>query len=69
MVAIYRRCGKIGRIEMTRASELARDLEEIRRLVHEAAETDRILPILDAVIGMFITQSDLERDARPSNDS
>ena len=54
---------------MTRASELARDLEEIRRLVHEAAETDRILPILDAVIGLLITRSDLERDARPSNDS
>ena len=43
------------------ASDLVKDLEEIRRLVHEAAETDRILPILDAVIGLLITQSDLER--------
>lgn len=41
-------------------SDLIRDLEEIRGLV-KSGETDRILPILDAVIGLLITQSDLER--------
>ena len=41
-------------------SDLIRDLEKIRGLV-KSGETDRILPILDAVIGLIITQSDLER--------
>ena len=41
-------------------SDLIRDLEEIRGLI-KSGEKDRILPILDAVIGLIITQSDLER--------
>jgi hypothetical protein len=42
------------------ASDLVKDLESIRGLV-KSGETDRILPILDAVIGLLITRSDLER--------
>lgn len=42
------------------ASDLIRDLEEIRGLV-KSGETLHILPILDAVIGLLITRSDLER--------
>ena len=42
-------------------SDLIRDLEEIRGLIKSGGEKDRILPILDAVIGVIITRSDLER--------
>ena len=42
------------------ASDLVKDLEEIRGLI-KSGEKDRILPILDAVIGLIITRSDLER--------